>query len=145
MMLFSCHLLPSLNHCMELQQGGGTMKQNIMCAEQATAMLIVTVMIGLMTSTQNTLTRAPRAEEVEEVTAMLGRLQVKEEELAPCKGNWAYCKSLPSPDDLPSPSQDVAPEEWDDVLNPQEAEEGEEEEPLNSGQKALIARIVRRA
>ena len=42
-----------------------------MCAEQATAMLIVTVMIGLVTSTQNTLTRAPRAEEVEEVTAIV--------------------------------------------------------------------------
>ena len=103
------------------------------------------VTIGLVTSTQEAPTRAPRTEEVEEVTAMLGQLQVKEEDLAPRKGNWAYCKSLPSPDDLPSPSQDIAPEEWDDVLNPQEAEEGEEEEPLNSGQKALIACIVSRA
>ena len=47
------------------------------------------VTISLVTSTQDALTHAPRAE---------GRLQVKEEELAPCKGNWAYCKSLPSPD-----------------------------------------------
>ena len=33
-------------------------------------------MIGLMTSAQDTLTRAPKAEEVEEVTTMLGWLQV---------------------------------------------------------------------
>ena len=32
------------------------------------------VTIGLMTSTQDALTHAPRAGEVEEVTAMLGRL-----------------------------------------------------------------------
>ena len=72
-----------------------------------------------MTSTQDALTHAPRAEEVEEVTAMLGWLQVKEEDLAPRKGNWAYRKSSPSPDDLPSPMhstiKDVHPEEWDDV------------------------------
>ena len=94
-----------------------------------------------MTSTQDALTHVPRVEEVEEVTAMLGRLQVKEEDLAPHKGNWAYRKSSPSPDDLPYPTRDVSPEEWDDVLNPQEAEEEEEEEPLNGGQKALIVHI----
>ena len=98
-----------------------------------------------MTSTQDTLSHAPRAEEVEEVTAMLGRLQVKEEDLAPREGNWAYCKSLPSPDDLLSPTQDTPPEEWDDILNPQEAKEEGEGEPLNSRQKALIAQIVSRA
>ena len=95
-----------------------------------------------MTSTQDALTRAPRAEEVEEVTTMLGQLQVKEEDLAPRKGNWVYCKSLPSPDDLPSPTystiEDVPPEEWDKTLNPQESEEEPEGEPLSSRQKALI-------
>ena len=104
------------------------------------------VMIGLVTSTQDALTCAPRAEEVKEVTAMLGWLQVKKEDLALFKGNWAYHKSSPSPDDLPSPMhstiEDVLPEEWDKTLNPQETEEEPEGEPLNSGQKALIARIV---
>ena len=102
-----------------------------------------------MTSTQDTLTCAPRAEEVEEVTAMLGWLQVKEEDLAPCKGNWAYCKALPSPDNLASPThstiEDALPEEWDEALNLQEPEEAPEGEPLNSGQKALIVRMVSRA
>ena len=60
-------------------------------------------MISLVTSMQDALTHLPRAEEVEEVTTMLGQLQVKEEDLAPHKGNWAYHKSLPSPDNLPSP------------------------------------------
>ena len=77
---------------------------------------------------------------------MLGWLQVKEEDLAPCKGNWAYCKSLPSPDDLPSPMhstiEDILLEAWDNILNPPEAEEDQEGEPLNSRQKALIACIV---
>ena len=41
-----------------------------------------------------------------------------------------------------STTEDIPSEEWDDVLNPQEAKEEEEEEQLNSGQKALIARIV---
>ena len=100
------------------------------------------VTIGLMTSMQDALTCTPKTEEVEEVTAMLGRLQVKGEDLAPHKGNWAYHKSSPSTDDLPSPTQDVPPEEWDETLNPPEAEEEPEEEPLNSRQKALIAHIV---
>ena len=100
------------------------------------------VTIGLVTSTQDALTRAPRAEEVEEVTAMLGQLQVNKEDLAPCKGNWAYHKTSPSPDDLPTFTQDIPPEEWNDILNPQEAKEEEEGEPLDSGQKALIACIV---
>ena len=101
-----------------------------------------------MTGTQDAPTCAPMAEEVEEVTAMLGRLQVKEEDLAPRKSNWAYRKTSPSPDDLPSPThstQDIPPEEWDEILNPQEAEEEEEEEPLDSRQKALIACLVSRA
>ena len=101
------------------------------------------VMIGLVTSMQDALTCAPRAEEVEEVTAMLGRLQVKEEDLSPHKGNWAYHKSSPSPDNLPSPThstiEDVLPEEWDKALNLPESKEEEEGEPLNSRQKALIA------
>ena len=105
--------------------------------------MITGVMIGLMTSTQDALTYTPRAEEVEEVTAMLVRLQVKEEDLAPRKGNWAYHKSSPSPDDLSSPTHstinDVLPEEWDETLNPQEAKEEEEEESLNSGQGAHSA------
>ena len=90
-------------------------------------------MISLVTSTQDALTRAPRAEEVGE-------------DLALCKGNWAYRKSLPSPDDLPSPTnstiEGVLPKEWDKVLNLQEAKEEPEGEPLNSGQKALIVCIV---
>ena len=73
---------------------------------------------------------------------MLGRLQVKEEDLAPHEGNWAYRKSSPSPDDLPSPTQDVPPKEWDEVLNLQEAKEEPEGELLNSGQKVLIVWIV---
>ena len=95
-----------------------------------------------MTSTEDALPQAPRAEEVEEVTAMLGRLQVREEDLTPHKGNWAYRKTSPGPDDLSSPIEDVPPEEWDNVLNPQEAEEEPEGEPLMSRQKALIARIM---
>ena len=102
-----------------------------------------------MTSTQDALTHASRAEEVEEVTAMLRWLQVKEEDLAPCKGNWAYRKSLPSSDNLPSPAcstiEDILPEEWDDVLNLQEAKEEQEEGLLNSGQKVLIACMVSHA
>ena len=53
---------------------------------------------------------------------MLGQLQMKKEDLASREGNWAYRKSLPSPDNLPSPThstiEDVLPEEWDNALNP---------------------------
>ena len=41
--------------------------------------------------------------------------------------------------------EDALPEEWDEALNLQEAEEEPEGEPLNSGQKALIVRMVSHA
>ena len=118
----------------EKQAREGTHKAGVrqLANVEQCAMQKLNVTIGLVTSTQDALSRAPRAEEVEEVTAMLGQLQVKEEDLAPHKGNWAYCKSSPSPDDLPSPTQDIPPEEWDDILNPQEAAEEPEGEPLSS-------------
>ena len=65
------------------------------------------------------------AKEVKEVTAMLGWLQVQED-LAPWQRSWAYHKLLPGPDDLPSPMlstiKDILPEEWDNILNPQDAD-----------------------
>ena len=42
-------------------------------------------------------------------------------------------------------TKDVPPEEWDETLNPQEAKEEPEEEPLSNGQRALIACIVSHA
>src|SRR5258708_14227402 len=73
-----------------------------------------------VTSVTNTRVPSPRpatAEELAGVTAMFGKLHIRPASLEPKKGNWAYRKTSPSPDDVPVADESYL---WDGIRNPQE-------------------------
>src|SRR5260370_1197038 len=96
-----------------------------------------------MTSVTNACAPSPRpatAEELAGVTAMFGRLHLRPASLEPKKGTWAYCKTSPSPDDLPASSESHL---WDDFCNPQEpADEDSDDTPSNAEERVQISRLV---
>ena len=82
--------------------------------------------------------RPATAEELAGVTAMFGRLHIRPASLEPKKGNWAYHKTSPGPDDIPASSESHL---WDDFRNPQEpADEDGDDTPLKtkSGHKSAV-------
>src|SRR5260370_40371522 len=84
-----------------------------------------------VTSVTNARAPSPRpatAEELVGVTAMFRKLHIRPASLEPKKGNWAYRKTSPSPDDIPTADESHL---WDDFCNPQEpADEDGDELPL---------------
>src|SRR5258708_16674923 len=82
----------------------------------------------------------PTVNELAKVTAMLRRLEVQPAMLEPKKGTWAYCKTLPGPDNLPMSNVSHL---WDDFHTPQEpANEDGDEDPLNKEEQAQISCLV---
>ena len=60
--------------------------------------------------------------------------------LEPKKGTWAYCKTLPGPDDLPASSESHL---WDNFCNPQEpTNEDGDEDPLDKEEQVQISHLV---
>ena len=80
------------------------------------------------------------ADEVERVADMLGRLQVEPAKLEPKQGNWAYRKTLPDPDDLPSP---MTSHIWEGLPStPQSTDEDSDEDSISAEDHALISHLV---
>src|SRR5258708_4622040 len=84
--------------------------------------------------------RPATAEELVGVTAMFGRLHIRLASLEPKKGLWAYRKTSPSPDDIPTSSESHL---WDGFCNLQEpADEDGDDTPLEDEEQAQICRLV---
>src|SRR5260370_29774341 len=96
-----------------------------------------------VTSVTNARAPSPRlatAEELVGVTAMFGKLHIRPASLEPKKGNWAYRKTSPGPDDVPASSESHL---WDDFCNPQDpANEDGDEIPLEDKARAQIRHLV---
>src|SRR5258708_4314675 len=84
--------------------------------------------------------RPATAEELAGVTAKFEKLNIRPASLEPKKGNWAYHKTSPLPDNVP-----VADEShlWDGFRNPQEPpDEDGDEFPLEPEEEGQIRRLV---
>src|SRR5260370_33468713 len=96
-----------------------------------------------VTSVTNARALSPRpatAEELAGVTAMFGKLHIRPASLEPKKGNWAYRKTSPSPDDVPVADESYL---WDGFCNPQEpANEDGDEFPLEDEEEGQIRCLV---
>src|SRR5258708_7277916 len=96
-----------------------------------------------VTSVTNARVPSPRlatAKELAGVTAMFGKLHIRPASLEPKKGNWAYRKTSPSPEDLPTADESYL---WDGFRNLQEpADEDGDEFPLEDEERAQIRRLV---
>src|SRR5258708_1133069 len=81
-----------------------------------------------------------RDEGVAGVTVMFGKLHIRTASLEPKKGNWAYRKTSPSPDNVPIADESYL---WDGFNNPQEpADEDGDEFPLEDEEGAQIRCLV---
>src|SRR5258708_21874101 len=84
-----------------------------------------------VTSVTNARAPSPRlatAEELAGVTTMFRKLHIRPASLEPKKGNWAYRKTLPGPDDAPVADESYL---WDGFRNPQDpADEDGDDTPL---------------
>ena len=96
-----------------------------------------------VTSVTNARAPSPRlatAKELAGVTAMFGKLHIRPASLEPKKGNWAYRKTSPSPEDLPTADESYL---WDGFRNLQEpANEDSDEFPLADEEGAQISCLV---
>src|SRR5258708_30923388 len=93
-----------------------------------------------MTNARAPSPRLATAKELAGVTAMFGKLHIRLASLEPKKGNWAYHKTSPGPDDIPASSE---PHLWNDFRNPQDpANEDGDDTPLEDEERAQIRRLV---